>query len=52
MAQICIVKYNQIYLDCFDTPEEAAKAYNKEALKYFGDFAVLNEIEEDKSGAI
>ena len=36
------VKTKRIYLGCFSTKEEAAKEYNKAALKYFGEYANLN----------
>ena len=31
-----------IHIGCFKTKEEAVKAYNDAAIKYFGDFAFLN----------
>jgi hypothetical protein len=34
----------QIYLGNFATPEEAGRAYNKAASKYFGEFARLNQV--------
>ncbi len=34
----------EIYLGCYETKEEAAKAYNKAAKDYFGEFACLNKI--------
>lgn len=41
------IKLNQkqITLGCFNSEIEAAKAYNEAAIKYFGEFAWLNDIE-------
>jgi hypothetical protein len=39
------VDYKEIYLGHFQTKEEAAKAYNEAAIKYFGEFAKLNEVD-------
>jgi hypothetical protein len=43
IAQICI-NYNIIHLGSFDNKEDAIKAYNTAAIKYHGEFAVLNEV--------
>lgn len=43
-ARITVNK-KQIFLGWFSTKEEASNAYNTAALKYFGEFAKLNEVE-------
>jgi|SRR3990167_74362 len=40
-------KYKNITLGRFNTAIEVARAYNKAAVKYFGEFARLNEISND-----
>lgn len=40
-AQIC-VSYKTMYLGRFDNPEDAAKEYDRAAIKHFGEFARLN----------
>lgn len=43
LAQIGAGK-KSVYLGYFATPEQAARAYNDAALRYYGEFAELNEI--------
>lgn len=38
MARI-VVNYKGVYLGCFETPQEAHKAYKKDEMKYFGEYA-------------
>lgn len=42
-AQLNVNK-RKIYLGCFLTPEDAARAYNEAAIKYHGEFAYQNEL--------
>jgi hypothetical protein len=46
LAQIT-VKNKHIFIGRFNNEIDAAKAYNQVALKYFGEFAVLNILEEN-----
>jgi hypothetical protein len=41
-----VIEGKQKYLGTFPSREEAAKAYNEAALKYFGEFARLNVIDD------
>lgn len=41
MAKIC-KDYHQIYLESLDNPKDAAKAYDKMAVKLFGKNAMTN----------
>lgn len=43
------VNKKKLYLGFFKTPEAAAIAYNEAAIKYFGEFACLNEIKKETS---
>ncbi len=38
------IRRKEIFLGNFSTPEMAAQTYNKAAIKYFGDYAKLNEV--------
>lgn len=44
------IKFNgkSIHIGYYSTIDEAAHAYNKAAIKYFGEFACLNPVGEDK----
>ncbi|OGW44481.1 MAG: hypothetical protein A2Y66_01735 [Nitrospirae bacterium RBG_13_41_22] len=39
--------YKRYHLGVFNSKEEAAQAYNKAAIKYYGEFANLNKITQD-----
>lgn len=41
------INYKSIFLGNFSSVDEAAHAYNKAAIKYFGEFSVLNPIGND-----
>lgn len=43
-----MVNYKSIYLGVYSDKKEAARAYNEAALKYHGEFAKLNSVEERK----
>lgn len=44
--------HQEIFLGYFDNPIDAARAYNAAALKYFGEFAHLNEIPQEESNGV
>lgn len=37
-------KKKAVYLGCYENPVEGAKAYNRAALEYFGEFARINNV--------
>lgn len=43
-------QHRQINLGSFESEREAAEAYNKAAIEYYGEFAYINEFEEDDNG--
>ncbi|KYC77527.1 hypothetical protein B4090_4799 [Bacillus licheniformis] len=44
----CIrVNQKNISLGQYDDPEKAARAYNKAAVEYFGEYARLNELPKE-----
>lgn len=45
---IASIKVNQKHkhIGCFNSEEEAARAYNEKALFYFGEYAYLNKVQE------
>lgn len=48
-AQLKVMGESKLY-KTFDDIQEAAHAYNKAAIQYFGEFAVLNPVGEDYAG--
>jgi hypothetical protein len=38
--------YKQMYIGLFDCESDAAKAYNKQAIALYGEYALLNDIDE------
>lgn len=51
LAQITFHK-KVVFLGYFDNPIDAARAYNAAAVKYFGEFAHLNEIPQEESNGM
>lgn len=43
VTQVCL-KNKRVYVERFETERAAARAYNEQATKYFGEFACLNQI--------
>ena len=45
-----MVNYKAIHIGCYDSEQEAALAYNKAALEYFGEYAKINVIKPLDTG--
>lgn len=43
-------EYEAVYIGCYTTPEDAARAYDERAIELFGEYALLNNPEEVSYG--